>query len=719
MPTSSTAQHDSPLARIPDELLLAVLEHIDQPQASLSADERHERRATLSAICLASTRLRDVAQPVLWRHVELHSRDDEPDSDGLQGHEAMKTATAAGQAVRKLELHGHWDTLNLAWLAALCPNVDEICIEYGVTDWREFARFTNLRRFSAKTFVITSSTPPSFPRLESLSLSKVSIEHDAAFRPFCTHDSLPSLRHLAADTVSENTAARVWSGPPGPFFPALTPDFVDQLDDLQLDVKEYLAMDKARPGLLRSPTFPPTVCHSALAVNAITPLISHTPSIQHLQFAEVPPDSTETAETLLFTLRVVVHNLPSLRLILLPSTFWPPPNPDSDLFRSRVINNLEDDADARGFVIKTYDPQTGAFARMPNELFVAILEYIDRPLASLTDEERAERRRTLYAAYIASRSLFRVAQPILWRCVRLQLARWGGHHPAVGLALKGMRRAASAGRATRVNWRALDFGALAAFLPNIEKLVVDSVTQVEFRGIAQFTKLRRLVLRKCNTSLSSPTSFPHLQLVGFEEVGLKWTTVGRALFTTEALPAVRRLSLRACTYRGRELPTLPAAFVAQLEGLQLNAHEPIHPDFSQLPPTIDSPFPHILFHSHITLPHIPQLAARTLLRYIQVTPPEPTSANPLVRIMRCLRYIWHLMSGFKPPPLRLLLLPSECWPPDTRRDAQAEALFGALVQILRARGVEIRAYYPARPLDGLVVPEFREFLRERAEREGV
>ncbi|BGP39285.1 hypothetical protein JCM10449v2_003223 [Rhodotorula kratochvilovae] len=655
MPTSSIAQHDGALARIPDELLLAVLEHIDQPEASLSADERHERRATLSAICLVSRRLRDVAQPVLR------------------------------PGVRKLELHGQWDTLNLAWLAALCPNVDEICIEYGASDWREFARFTNLRRFSAKTFVITSSTPPSFPRLESLSLSKVSIEHDAAFRPFCTHDSLPSLRPFAADTVSENTAARVWSGPPGPFFPALTPDFVDQLDDLQLDVKEYLAMDKARPGLLRSPTFPPTVCHSALAVNAISPLISHTPSIQHLQFAEVPPDSTETAETLLFTLRVVVHNLPSLRLILLPSTFWPPPNPDSDLFRSRVINNLEDDADARGFVIKTYDP-TGAFARMPNELLVTILEYIDRPLASVMDEERAERRRTLYAACIASRSLFRVAQPILWRCV---------------------------------NWRALDFGALAAFLPNIEKLVVDSVTQVEFRGIAQFTKLRRLVLRKCNTSLSSPTSFPHLQLVGFEEVGLKWTTVGRALFTTEALPAVRRLSLRACTYRGRELPTLPAAFVAQLEGLQLNAHEPIHPDFSQLPPTIDSPFPHILFHSHITLPHIPQLAARTLLRYIQVTPPEPTSADPLVRIMRCLRYIWHLMSGFKPPPLRLLLLPSECWPPDTRRDAQAEALFGALVQILRARGVEIRAYYPARPLDGLVVPEFREFLRERAEREGV
>ncbi|BGP39312.1 hypothetical protein JCM10449v2_003250 [Rhodotorula kratochvilovae] len=362
-------------------------------------------------------------------------------------------------------------------------------------------------------------------------------------------------------------------------------------------------------------------------------------------------------------------------------------------------------------------------ARLPNELILHVLEQVDRPIVSLTDNERDERRRTLYAACLVSRNFFKAAQPILWRRLRLQVRRWGNGDNALEVAVQTMRKASVTAKATLaleigdyIHWRPLKLGHLAAFWPNVEELVVHDVTHVDFSEIARFSNLRDLRASRFTPFLSEEdTCFARLETLVCDNFGLNWGGSGRDIFTSDTLPALRHLFLRAYAYRGRDTPILPSSFVAQLDDLQLEVNGAIKLESGGWPFVHSSlpPGP-VLFHTTFDLNQLLQLTVWLPVHHLQVT--TPTHSLPLhqLRVEECLTSLNRLLGDRSPPPLRLLLLPSSCWPPNATLDPRMAASSDVLAANLASYGVEIRAYDASRPLDGLVVPEFREFLREQA-----
>lgn len=142
MASAQPIQQPCYIYRLPTELLQEILDHLDTPFSSYRhTTERRERRAALRAVCLTSRRLRAAGQPILWRHLEVWSRD---------SWFSIKPALEASSDRRWACVALHWggfgtelDASGLAECAALLPNVERLVVHVRTAGWRllDFAGF--------------------------------------------------------------------------------------------------------------------------------------------------------------------------------------------------------------------------------------------------------------------------------------------------------------------------------------------------------------------------------------------------------------------------------------------------------------------------------------------------------------------------------------------------------------------------------------------------
>ncbi|BGP47390.1 hypothetical protein JCM10450v2_003242 [Rhodotorula kratochvilovae] len=365
--------------------------------------------------------------------------------------------------------------------------------------------------------------------------------------------------------------------------------------------------------------------------------------------------------------------------------------------------------------------QTDAFARLPDELLLGILEHIDRPLASLTDKERVERLKTLYTLCLVSKRFYEVAQPVLWRQMELQPSwtrRWD--QQALDRAVAAMQAAPESAKAF------LSFRKVVNELPNVEDVKIRDLSIVDLSEISSFSKLLRLdAVERIFPRLSTPVSFPHLTTLKFHSVGLDYYMRGGSIFTPATMPALRHLALHECTqtthdYESHQVyqhfPVLSRAFIEQLEDLQMDVEDRFQLTTHHFPAYGIEDVPPVLFHVDVTLGMNEGLhAVHPPVHYLQVAPPDiPPGRRIIARVVADF-----LSRGLAVlPHLRLVLLP--CMPSPTAPLSQELISFYDAVATLAQglRGIEVRTYDPGRPLDELVVPEFREFLREQAAGKG-
>ncbi|GAA5911414.1 hypothetical protein JCM6882_004995 [Rhodosporidiobolus microsporus] len=246
------------LDRLPTELVAHILSFVDPP-----SPYRLTKPTSLYACCLVSKRVKEVAQPLLWRTVS---------ADRLGDYEAIKpeaTSTGLLRYTRVLEVNRTaCDAEKLEELVQSLTGLREIRLRnhHNVTGNAVdtvLPHFTHLRRITlVEVDFLEIRQTLTFPTLFSLSLDGIyttSAFLDALLVP----QNLPQLRILSLWTPGTSTGGDVQ-----PFLPSLDVAFCDQLDVLRLAHEDlYLAnMTMMRHGhtlvsasliLLDLPTYPP------------------------------------------------------------------------------------------------------------------------------------------------------------------------------------------------------------------------------------------------------------------------------------------------------------------------------------------------------------------------------------------------------------------------------------------------------------------------------
>ncbi|BGP36444.1 hypothetical protein JCM10449v2_000345 [Rhodotorula kratochvilovae] len=363
-------------------------------------------------------------------------------------------------------------------------------------------------------------------------------------------------------------------------------------------------------------------------------------------------------------------------------------------------------------------------ARLPNELLVEVLERAWEPPSHMSPSTFTAHYKQLYGLCLLSKQFARVVQPFLWRDVILRPK--GDLNPdPVGRIVVTLRTTAigAAVRTLKMSRYslsvALRLDELAAELPNVEHLVLDDVGCVDMYEVAIFSNLRRLDAHRIVLSLANAAFFPRLTTIGFSGVDLTDYLKSQWAFDADTLPALRHLSLQSCVAsegsfertvsfprRGDAeafFPHLAHALVNRLEDIQLNSGDLQSSNGWPFPSRSDEhqPVP-ILVHLSC-VPHYGQTFGnwRTEVRYLQIDQMRVGDRGGLYRLAETF------------PHLRLLLLPLPLPSDPGSRFAQAAEL-RALEQWFQPQRLKIRTFDPDGPLDGLVVPEFRAYLREQA-----
>ncbi|BGP36328.1 hypothetical protein JCM10449v2_000228 [Rhodotorula kratochvilovae] len=302
----STTQMICPIAHLPNELLVEIVEHLEDPYSG--------RRSDLYNVCLVSKQIARVAQSILWRNVVLSGARARGSEHHPPGHAValIRAATTAARAVKRLTLRylAADVPLRLEALAAELPNVEHLRLHaVGRVDMTEVALFSNLSRLYIYSVDVSLSDPVFFPRLASLSFESAGLvsylDSEWAFEAA----TLPALRHLRFECCRVSAD----EGPGWPYrIPHLPQPIVDQLESLQTDVGLLHSLS-GRPLPRRSDSRQPlpTLFH-AWPIFLKGDYVSSRTDVRNLQIARVGDGGARYIDR-------VFSAFPSLRLLLLPT----------------------------------------------------------------------------------------------------------------------------------------------------------------------------------------------------------------------------------------------------------------------------------------------------------------------------------------------------------------------------------------------------------------
>ncbi|GAA5900172.1 hypothetical protein JCM8208_002038 [Rhodotorula glutinis] len=292
-------------ARLINDVLIMILDELAPPQHA--PDKYRARQETLRNVCLASRRLRRLAQPMLWRQVILRSRE--------QLDSLFAAAPGALGRYTKLLIVLGTAQLGLDEAVAQASTLSEV-VEIRVTslvsfepfapfDFTLLAHFTKLRRLHVENVKPHDGRSATWPALEELCLRECRAS-PAWIQQQLRAAQLPSLRELYVVRMSSvPRKMHVWLDM------MVAPDFFRRLDVLQADalsstIATALAQDPLAPVLVRHterdrglPLPRHTICDARLFHYKHAVLDSLSALSSRLQLPPPAPSSSTTMPRLL------------------------------------------------------------------------------------------------------------------------------------------------------------------------------------------------------------------------------------------------------------------------------------------------------------------------------------------------------------------------------------------------------------------------------------
>ncbi|GAA5923625.1 hypothetical protein JCM3775_000451 [Rhodotorula graminis] len=179
---------------LPDELLALIFDHLAADRAHL--DTRRGTKLGFASACLASRRLRRLAQPVLWRQVEVRSAAQVDRVrrcaalSGLGGCVVVYRVLPARQGAPPLAVDKALEA------SAFLKNVEEVDLNPSLLETLDLGGlvpFSKLRRLSLAMYTISRSSSAAFATLEHLRLEDCNLPGSPS-RPWLRHAQFPALR---------------------------------------------------------------------------------------------------------------------------------------------------------------------------------------------------------------------------------------------------------------------------------------------------------------------------------------------------------------------------------------------------------------------------------------------------------------------------------------------------------------------------------------------
>ncbi|GAA5847717.1 hypothetical protein JCM9279_004998 [Rhodotorula babjevae] len=536
------------LDRIPDEVVSAILDQLASPahDEGLGIDDK----AALRHVCLSSSRLRRLAQPLLWRQVfVVHD----------QQHRKMRSAaTTTG-------LGRHTETYTVGFLMAhtpaalavsrVLPNVEDVqlTLERSMPAFRFLEDFTKLRRLDLSGLVLTADPDVVLPHLDKLSITHSRVDVDSVTE-WLQPSNLPALRCLHWSAVVD--VGRT-------FLPQLDtllhPLLLEQLDYI-FTLENALAPDSE----LGSGTAPP-VLHVGGYRGAFFPRHALFHSI-HFEKPTAAHEKLREITAQLLTATSPDHRGPRPSVVVLPTQVRRVAAQDAHVARAlvelerrcsasrvRVMWFVEGD-DGGSFLPYSSEFRSSSPAKMssvlPQELFDLILDKLAEPPVHYKDY--CTSKDALAKAARSSRCLRSVAQANLWRNLWLIDTTKVDFQPieaAAGRAKLGARTTTYIYSFDPVSVEGPPTEAVdvAHLFPGIVdmSIICDCEAlfwRVSFRRIDMHTKLRHLVLSYLDVGDAPSGPLIHLETLGMLNCCIPSSVAGVWL-RPDVLPCVRVLNM--------------------------------------------------------------------------------------------------------------------------------------------------------------------------------
>ncbi|GAA5893328.1 hypothetical protein JCM8208_004410 [Rhodotorula glutinis] len=372
----------------------------------------------------------------------------------------------------------------------------------------------------------------------------------------------------------------------------------------------------------------------------------------------------------------------------------------------------------------THDPQQPCHIdRLPVELITKILHHLEALIKQLDSWDIQPHRKTFVRIMCVSKRFKMIATPFVNRCIVVwpstelstlrRVGRDGTSGPAQACRVLRLHDAEESAEAV------LRVDEWATRLPWVEEVTLEEFWSPGcLSEAAAFSNLRRLDLHLCAFDLwptTSTATFSRLITLKLSWVSFDHTSgvndrTARALF-----PKLRQLEVKASSFRDLpRRPLLPLEFVQQLDALRVETDDRdlriggiIRIDDLDL--------------GHAVLWHYPLCASDPCVTrsvaylLIELWPDcdivfESQSTDERNRLFMDLANVVANL-----PHLRLLLVPPILWHHVERTSAAISQRQSSIKSECERRGIVVRTYDAARPLDGLVVPEFLEWRREQAQ----
>ncbi|GAA5847712.1 hypothetical protein JCM9279_004996 [Rhodotorula babjevae] len=379
--------------------------------------------------------------------------------------------------------------------------------------------------------------------------------------------------------------------------------------------------------------------------------------------------------------------------------------------------------------------------RLPTEILIAVLNHLDALLGRPDSWDRHGHRTTFLGVARVSKRFKMVADPFVDRCIAVspsnevstlrRVGRDGRSAPAQACRVFRLKDAegSSAGPVLRV-------GEWAGRLPRVEELSLAFILRGSLSEAAAFSNLRHLDLQLC-TFGSWPTTaaatFSRLTLLKLRHVTFTYAPSADSRSMRATFPSLRQLDIDSCECSDSDvgrLPLIPVEVVAQLDALLVRPTDIRLPSDSLLRPNDFDAGHAVLWQGSLDIPSSPPVRRNVAHVLIKMSSYDKNDlmSTTLDGRDRIFSQLFILIDHL--PDLRLLLVPPLLGHHLERYAALVPPLLGhhleryaALVpqreNIIKSecarRSIEVRTYDAARPLDGLVVPEFLEWRHEQAQ----
>ncbi|GAA5933703.1 hypothetical protein JCM3775_003778 [Rhodotorula graminis] len=266
--------------RLNDDVLLHILGCLREPEFAF-VDYQHSTNA-LAAVCLASRRLRALAQPLLYSHVwirrvkqlELLER-----SEATAEYGKCTILYTAGQLAS-----GDDVTIKTAVskrVACLFPNLHEAYFENLTSlSFKTLEKFTMLRRLTVDDMELGQSRAATLPRLEQLYIRNCSLPKPVA-RKQLDPSRLPKLRILC---LGVDMLFGIFEGPfsLAEVIKVVSPSFLRQLDLIKADTSIMRVGDTLANGYSPPILFELSPVHSDLPRHSVFRMRSFWDPERHL-----------------------------------------------------------------------------------------------------------------------------------------------------------------------------------------------------------------------------------------------------------------------------------------------------------------------------------------------------------------------------------------------------------------------------------------------------